>query len=170
MSDSDELTPEKPLSSTNPSLLGAFAHPDDESILTGDALAQHAAAHARTAVVTMTWAPDSARAVELSGPLRVFGTGTPRMLGSGDARKHQAPPGRTWLVDAPLDEVAAALVQQIRTFRPDGVVTHDALGELTGVRAMNLRTEPSRPAHVHEWESHNTPVPRKVRDRGPDEP
>ncbi|MDX3067547.1 PIG-L family deacetylase, partial [Streptomyces sp. ND04-05B] len=41
-----------------PSLLGVFAHPDDESLLAGGVLAQHAAAHARTAVVTMTWAPD----------------------------------------------------------------------------------------------------------------
>ena len=44
--DSDELTPEKAASSAWPSLLGVFAHPDDESLLAGGVLAQHAAAHA----------------------------------------------------------------------------------------------------------------------------
>ncbi|GHE12029.1 hypothetical protein GCM10010339_73900 [Streptomyces alanosinicus] len=132
MPDSDELIPETAASSTMPSLLGVFAHPDDESLLAGGVLAQHAAAHARTAVVTMTWAPDSPRAPELADALRALGAGAPRMLGYGDARNPQAAPGRPRLVDAPLDEVVAALVQQIRSFRPDIVVTHDALGQLTG--------------------------------------
>ncbi|MET7642472.1 PIG-L family deacetylase [Streptomyces sp. NPDC005426] len=118
--------------STMPSLLGVFAHPDDESLLAGGVLAQHAATHARTAVVTMTWAPDSPRAPELADALRALGAGSPRMLGFGDARNPQAAPGRPRLVDAPLDEAVAALVQQIRSFRPDIVVTHDALGRLTG--------------------------------------
>ncbi len=52
------------------------------------------------------------------------------MLGYGDARNPQAAPGRPRLVDAPLDEVVAALVKQIRSFRPDILVTHDALGQL----------------------------------------
>lgn len=90
-------------SSSRRSLLGVFAHPDDESLIADGVLAQHAAAHARNAVVTMTWAPDSPRA-----------------------------PVRPRLVDTPLDEVVAALVQQIRSFRPDTLVTHDALGQLTG--------------------------------------
>ncbi len=132
MPDYDELIPEKAASSTMPSLLGVFAHPDDESLLAGGVLAQHAAAHARTAVVTMTWAPDSPRASELADALRALGAGAPRMLGYGDARNERAAPGRPRLVDAPLDEVVAALVQQIRSFRPDIVVTHDALGQLTG--------------------------------------
>lgn len=42
-----------------PSLLGVFAHPDDESLSAGGVLARHAAAGARTAVVTATWAPDT---------------------------------------------------------------------------------------------------------------
>ncbi|MDX3519531.1 MULTISPECIES: PIG-L deacetylase family protein [Streptomyces] len=115
-----------------PSLLGVFAHPDDESLLAGGVLAQHAAAHARTAVVTMTWAPDSPRAAELADALRALGAGAPRMLGYGDARNERAAPGRPRLVDTPLDDVVAALVQQIRSFRPDILVTHDALGQLTG--------------------------------------
>ncbi|MFD7499020.1 PIG-L deacetylase family protein [Streptomyces sp. NPDC059832] len=115
-----------------PSLLGVFGHPDDESLLAGGVLAQHAAGHARTAVVTMTWAPESPRATELADALRVLGAGVPRMLGYGDARNPHAAPGRPRLVDAPLEEVTAALVRQIRSFRPDIVVTHDAVGQLTG--------------------------------------
>ncbi|MEU6275740.1 PIG-L deacetylase family protein [Streptomyces populi] len=132
MPDSATLTPQKTASSTLPSLLGIFAHPDDESLLAGGVLAQHAAAHARTAVVTMTWAPGSPRAPELADALQELGAGAPRMLGYGDARNPQAAPGRPRLVDAPLDEVVAALARQIRSFRPDIVVTHDALGQLTG--------------------------------------
>lgn len=48
-----------------PSLLGVFAHPD-EFILAGGVLAQHAAARAATAVVSMTWSPTSVRAAELA--------------------------------------------------------------------------------------------------------
>lgn len=66
MPDSDELTSEKSAVSAWPSLLGVFAHPDDESLLAGGVLAQHATAHACIAVVTMTWAPDSPRAPELA--------------------------------------------------------------------------------------------------------
>ncbi|MFC9943987.1 PIG-L deacetylase family protein [Streptomyces pratensis] len=156
MADSDELISEKAPSSAWPSLLGVFAHPDDESLVAGGVLAQHAAAHARTAVVTMTWAPDSPRAPELADALRVLGAGAPRMLGYGDARNERAAPGRPRLVDAPLDEVVAALVQQIRSFRPDIVVTHDALGQLTGHpdhrrthQAALLAAQDAGLAHLH---------------------
>ncbi|MET9842907.1 PIG-L family deacetylase, partial [Streptomyces virginiae] len=54
------MTPTR--SSSLPSLLAVFGHPDDESLLAGGVLAQHAAAGAPTAVVTATWAPDSHRA------------------------------------------------------------------------------------------------------------
>ncbi|MFG2097558.1 PIG-L deacetylase family protein [Streptomyces sp. NPDC048612] len=76
-----------------PSLLGVFAHPDDESLLSGGVLACHAAAGARTAVVTATWAPDSHRAPELGDALAVLGAGEPRMLGYADAR---TPESATW--------------------------------------------------------------------------
>lgn len=118
MPDSDELIPETAASSTMPSLLGVFAHPDDESLLAGGVLAQHAAAHARTPVVTMTWAPDSPRAPELADALRALGAGPPRMLGYGDARNELAAPGRPRLIDAPLDKVVASLVQQTARSAP----------------------------------------------------
>jgi len=41
-----------------PSLMAKFAHPDDESSWAGGVLDRHAAAGARTAVVTATWAAD----------------------------------------------------------------------------------------------------------------
>ncbi|MFD9602861.1 PIG-L deacetylase family protein [Streptomyces sp. NPDC059970] len=157
MPDSDELIPAKPVTSSDTSsLLGVFAHPDDESLLAGGVLAQHAASHARTAVVTMTWALESPRAAELADALRALGAGAPRMLGYGDARNPQAAPGRSRLVDAPLDEVIAALVHQIRSFRPDVVVTHDALGQLTGHpdhrrthQAALLAVQDAGLAHLH---------------------
>lgn len=64
-----------------PSLLAVYAHPDDESLAAGGILAKHAAAGARTAVVTATWAAGSHRAAELSDALRILGAGEPRMLG-----------------------------------------------------------------------------------------
>ncbi|WP_345045962.1 PIG-L deacetylase family protein [Streptomyces sannanensis] len=114
------------------SLLGVFAHPDDESLLAGGVLAQHAAGGARTAVVTATWTADSRRAPELAGALTVLGAGAPRLLGYADARNPESAPGRPRLVDAPLDEAVGLLVAHIREFKPDAVVGHDALGQLTG--------------------------------------
>ncbi|MER6913848.1 PIG-L deacetylase family protein [Streptomyces sp. NPDC000594] len=115
-----------------PSVLGVFAHPDDESLLAGGVLARHADRGARTAVVTATWAEDSPRAAELADALAVLGAGPPRMLGYGDARNPDAAPGSTRLVDAPLDDVVGRLVAEIRRFRPDIVIGHDALGQMTG--------------------------------------
>ncbi|MFH8805568.1 PIG-L deacetylase family protein [Streptomyces sp. NPDC017936] len=115
-----------------PSLLAVFAHPDDESLLAGGVLAQHAATGARTAVVTATWAPNSRRAPELADALAVLGAGPSRLLGYGDARNPESAPGEPRLVDAPLDEAIGRLVDHIRDFKPDIVVTHDAVGQLTG--------------------------------------
>jgi N-acetyl-1-D-myo-inositol-2-amino-2-deoxy-alpha-D-glucopyranoside deacetylase len=116
-----------------PSLLGVFAHPDDESLCAGGVLAQHAAAGARTAVVTATWTADSHRAPELAEALNVLGAGAPRLLGYADARNPaSAPGGAVRLVDAPLDEAVGRLVGHIREVRPDIVIGHDALGQLTG--------------------------------------
>lgn len=121
-----------------PSLLAVFAHPDDESLSAGGVLARHAAAGARTAVVTATWAPDTPRAAELAEALRILGAGTPRMLGYADARVPRSAPGRVRFCDAPLDETVRRLVAHIREFRPDVMVTHDAYGGL-----------PGHPDHVH---------------------
>ncbi|WP_328965725.1 PIG-L deacetylase family protein [Streptomyces virginiae] len=124
------MTPTR--SSSPPSLLGVFGHPDDESLLAGGVLAQHAAAGAATAVVTATWAPDSHRADELADALAILGAGKPRMLGLADARVPESAPGRPRLCDAPLDEVVEGIVEHIRAVRPQVVITHDAYGQLTG--------------------------------------
>ncbi|MFJ3727202.1 PIG-L deacetylase family protein [Streptomyces sp. NPDC090045] len=121
-----------------PSLLGVFAHPDDESLLAGGVLARHAASGARTAVVTATWTPGSHRAAELADALRILGAGEPRLLEYADARVPASAPGRPRFVDAPLDEAVARLVRHVREVRPDIVVTHDEYGQLTG-----------HPDHVH---------------------
>ncbi|WP_406346402.1 PIG-L family deacetylase [Streptomyces sp. NBC_01547] len=115
-----------------PNLLAVFAHPDDESLLAGGVLAQHAAANAATAVVTATWAPDSHRAGELADALAILEAGKPRMLGFADARIPDSAPGRPRLCDAPLDEVVGRIVEHIRAVQPQLVVTHDAYGQLTG--------------------------------------
>lgn len=115
-----------------PSVLGVFAHPDDESLSAGGFLARSSAAGARTAVITSTWAPDSVRAPELAEALRILGADEPRMLGYADALVPESAPGRPRLVDAPLDEVVCGLVAHIREFRPEIVVTHDAYGGMTG--------------------------------------
>ncbi|CAM5617751.1 PIG-L deacetylase family protein [Streptomyces avidinii] len=119
-------------SSSLPSLLGVFGHPDDESLLAGGVLAQHAAAGAATAVVTAPWAPDSHRADELADALAILGAGKPRMLGLADARVPDSAPGRPRLCDAPLDEVVEGIVEHIRAVRPQVIITHDAYGQLTG--------------------------------------
>ncbi|MFE5596848.1 PIG-L deacetylase family protein [Streptomyces sp. NPDC056549] len=127
--------PEAPVTQPNavPSLLGVFAHPDDESLLAGGVLAQHAAAGARTAVVTATWTADTHRIPELAEALDVLGADAPRLLGYADARNPaSAPGGAVRLVDAPLDEAIGRLVAHIRKVRPDIVIGHDALGQLTG--------------------------------------
>ncbi|GHD79916.1 hypothetical protein GCM10010336_62760 [Streptomyces goshikiensis] len=115
-----------------PSLLAVFAHPDDEALLAGGVLAQHAAAGAATAVVTATWAADTYRAAELADALAILGAGKPRMLGYADARVPESAPGRTRLCEAPLDEVVGQIVGHIRELRPDIVITHDQFGQLTG--------------------------------------
>ncbi|GAB7029058.1 PIG-L family deacetylase [Streptomyces sp. NPDC021749] len=121
-----------------PSLLGVFAHPDDESLVAGGVLARHAAAGARTGVVTATWAVGTHRAGELAEALRILGAGEPRMLGYADARVPQSAPGSAPFVEAPLDDAVRRLVAHLRDFRPEVVVTHDAYGGLSG-----------HPDHVH---------------------
>lgn len=120
------------------SLLGVFAHPDDESLAAGGVLARHAAAGARTGVVTATWAPTTQRAAELADALRILGAGEPRMLGYADAKVPGSAPGCPRWCDAPLDEAVRRLVVQIRDFRPEALMTFDAYGGLTG-----------HPDHVH---------------------
>ena len=89
-------------------------------------------------MVTATWAADTHRAGELAEALRILGADEPRMLGYADARVPESAPGRPRFCDAPLDEAVRRVVEHIREFRPEILVTHDAYGGLTG-----------HPDHVH---------------------
>ena len=116
-----------------PNLLAVLAHPDDEALVCGGVLAQHAEAGARTTVVTVTWAEDSPRADELANSLTALGLSDPPiMLGYADHRVPESAPDRPRWCDVPLDEAVGQLVTQIRKVRPDIVITHDAYGQLTG--------------------------------------
>lgn len=111
-----------------PSVLGVFAHPDDESLAAGGVLARYAAAGARTAVVTATWAAGTHRAGELAHALEALGAGAPRLLGYADHHVPASAPGQPRLCDAPLDEAIGRVVAHVRAFRPDIVITHDPTG------------------------------------------
>ncbi|MEU4153204.1 PIG-L deacetylase family protein [Streptomyces sp. NPDC026659] len=117
---------------TPPSLLAVFAHPDDESLVSGGVIARHAAAGARTTVVTATWAPDTYRTRELADAVRALGAEPPQLLGYADDRVPDSAPGQPRWCDVPLDEAVAHVVAAIRAVRPDIVLTHDAYGGLTG--------------------------------------
>lgn len=118
-------------------LLCVHAHPDDEAIWTGGTLARYADEGARTAVVTCTWAEGTRRAAELERSLEILGAGRPRLLEYADARNAESAPGRPRLLDVPLDEAVGRLVEHIREFRPDIVITYDGYGSY------------GHPDHVH---------------------
>ncbi|MGW7029164.1 PIG-L deacetylase family protein [Streptomyces xanthophaeus] len=111
-----------------PSTLALYAHPDDEALAAGGTLAKHAAAGARTAVVTATWATGSHRANELADALQILGAGKPRMLGYADLKVPESAPGRPRFCDAPLEETVGNVVTHIRSFRPQILISHDAYG------------------------------------------
>ncbi|MFF4583357.1 PIG-L deacetylase family protein [Streptomyces sp. NPDC001373] len=111
-----------------PCMLAVYAHPDDEALVAGGVLAQHAAAGARTAVVTATWAPSSHRAAELAHAVDLLGAEEPRMLGYADHWAPESAPGQPRFCDAPLEETVERVVAHVRDFRPDIIVTHDAHG------------------------------------------
>ena len=114
------------------SVLGVFAHPDDESLAAGGLLARQAAAGARVTVVTATWAAGTVRAAELGEAVRMLGADEPRLLGYADARVPASAPGSRRWCEAPLEETLRRLVAQIRELRPAVVLTHDTCGGLTG--------------------------------------
>ena len=140
--------------STGRRILFVHAHPDDETLTTGGAIARYVAEGAEVVVVTCTlgeegevigerWADlvaDRAdqlggyRILELTGALRALGVEGPRFLGaagrwrdSGMVDTPSAANPRAF-VNAVFDEAVAALVSVIRELRPQVVVTYDPNG------------------------------------------
>ncbi|RVW02813.1 N-acetyl-1-D-myo-inositol-2-amino-2-deoxy-alpha-D-glucopyranoside deacetylase [Rhodococcus xishaensis] len=135
-------------------ILFVHAHPDDETLTTGGAIARCASDGAEVTVLTCTlgeegevigdrWAGlvvDRAdqlggyRILELTRALRALGASAPRFLGgagrwrdSGMAGTASAANPRAF-VNADPDEAVGALVAVIRELRPHVVVTYDPAG------------------------------------------
>ncbi|RVW06727.1 N-acetyl-1-D-myo-inositol-2-amino-2-deoxy-alpha-D-glucopyranoside deacetylase [Rhodococcus spongiicola] len=135
-------------------ILFVHAHPDDETLTTGGAIARCASDGAEVTVLTCTlgeegevigdqWAglvADRAdqlggyRILELTRALRALGASAPRFLGgagrwrdSGMAGTASSANPRAF-VNADPDEAVGALVAAIRELRPHVVVTYDPAG------------------------------------------
>lgn len=129
-------------------LMCVHAHPDDESIFTGGILARAAQEGRRTRVVTCTAGEEGeivgagmdadqlrprlgeVRRAELAGALAALGAGEPHLLGYRDSGMAgtAANEGPQSFVRADVDEAVGRVVAEIRAFRPEVVVTYDALG------------------------------------------
>jgi len=130
-------------------LMAVHAHPDDEASTTGGVLAKYSAEGVRTVLVTCTNgelgdtpvgkpgedAHDTAHAVELrlaelEESCRVLGITHLELLGYHDSGmmgwESNDAPGSFWSM--PVEEAAKPLVELIRTYEPDVVVTYDDFG------------------------------------------
>ena len=108
-------------------MLGVWAHPDDETYLTAGLMAQAAADGDRVVIVTATkgeggswdekrWPSETmgvVRAAELMESLRILGVKEHHWLGYIDATCH----------DVPLEEGTAKIQALIEDVRPDSVLT-----------------------------------------------
>jgi LmbE family N-acetylglucosaminyl deacetylase len=136
--------PDRPLT-----LLLVHAHPDDEASTTGGILAKYAAEGIRTVLVTCTNGElgdtptakpgdedhDTAdvvamRRVELEDSCKVLGVTHLELLGYHDSGmmgwESNDAPGSFWSM--PVEEAAAPLVELLRRYEPDVVVTYDDFG------------------------------------------
>ncbi|QBI22096.1 N-acetyl-1-D-myo-inositol-2-amino-2-deoxy-alpha-D-glucopyranoside deacetylase [Egibacter rhizosphaerae] len=129
-------------------LLCVHAHPDDEVIGTGGAIAAAADRGLRVGVVTCTGGeegeivgagmdPDeirprlaAVRREELAASLDILGAQGPRLLGYRDSGMMGEPsndaPDCFW--QANVDEAVRRVVREIRAFQPSVLVTYDAFG------------------------------------------
>ncbi|MCM0622282.1 PIG-L deacetylase family protein [Nocardioides bruguierae] len=114
-------------------VVAVLAHPDDEALAVGGMLARHAAAGDDVTVVTATWAPGTVRARELACAVAALGVRRPPvLLGWADARVPESAPAAPRLLDLDLHEAAETLTSLLRATAPTRVLTHDALGNVTG--------------------------------------
>ncbi len=130
-------------------LMAVHAHPDDEASTTGGILAKYAAEGIRTVLVTCTNGElgdmptakpgddghDTAdvvalRIAELEASCKVLGIEHLELLGYHDSGmmgwESNDAVGSFWSM--PVEEAAAPLVELIRTYQPDVVVTYDDFG------------------------------------------
>ncbi|WP_420039756.1 PIG-L family deacetylase [Gordonia sp. MP11Mi] len=105
------------------------AHPDDESLWTGGAIATHIARGGDADLITATWAPGTHRHLELLNAARELGLPRPPItLGYADSMVPESAPNARSVLDVPFDEQVGLLVAQIRRLRPHVLVTYDAFG------------------------------------------
>lgn len=127
--------------STRRTIVGVFAHPDDEALLAGGTLARYAAEGARVAVITCTggeagdsWDPavdpvrlSEVRREELRRACDLLRVGQVQILGYHDSGVPARGDPRS-LVAAPLAQVADRIAAALAPLAPDAVITHDPSG------------------------------------------
>ena len=126
-------------------LLACFAHPDDEAFPVGGALAAHAARGVQVRLITATLGEEgeirqdgaatretlgSVRRVELARAVRILGLDDHIVLHYRDSGMAGTPPNehQRAFVNAPAEVVIERLVEEIRRFRPQVVLTFDPDG------------------------------------------
>lgn len=150
-------------------LLACFAHPDDEAFPVGGALAAHAARGVDIRLITATLGEEgeirqegtatretlpSVRRVELACAARALGLASHRVLGYRDSGMVNSPANShpNAYINAPSLEVVEQFVEEIRTFKPQVVLTfepgglyghpdHIAVSRHAG-EALNLASDP----------------------------
>ena len=127
------------------SVLGCFAHPDDEGFGSGGSFAMFTARGAQVTLVCATngdvgeisdpslATPETLNEVrqeELREAMKVTGVQDVRFLGYRDSGMDGTADNNhpLSLYQAPTDQVAAQIVEVIREVRPDVVITHDPTG------------------------------------------
>lgn len=126
-------------------LLACFAHPDDEAFPVGGALAAHAGRGVSVRLVTATLGEEgeirqsgaatretlaSVRRAELSCSARTLGLADPVVLGYRDSGMAGTPANSypEAFINASGEEVVERLVEEIRRFRPQVVLTFEPGG------------------------------------------
>lgn len=126
-------------------LLALFAHPDDEAFPVGGALAAHAARGVEIHLLTATSGEEgeirqdgaatretlgSIRRVELSCAVQALGLAGHRVLGYRDSGMAGTEPNRypNAYINVPDEEMVEQLVEEIRRFRPQVVLTFEPGG------------------------------------------
>ena len=126
-------------------LLACFAHPDDEAFPVGGALAAHAARGVQVRLITATLGEEgeirqngaatrdtlgSVRRVELARAVRILGLKDHIVLHYRDSGMAGTPPNKhpRAFINAPAEVLVERLVEEIRRFRPQVVLTFDPDG------------------------------------------